>query len=139
MVKKKIKKKAAILPGKRPNGHFAAGNTYSAGMGGAREGAGRKPQLTQEVLAEIQSMMTDAGVHVGKRAFSVVVEQMELAQPSKEKILAARIVMDRVFGRSREMVEVKINSNTSLTEAIDANVMHEEIAAINHATRAKSS
>lgn len=132
----KKRKKPVIAAPRHADGTFGKGNTIATG--GARPGAGRKPLETQEVVAEIQQMTTATGKPIALHAFDVLVAQMDAAQPSKDKITAARIVLDRVLGKPKETMDVKVLKNAELDSIIEEAVMHAEVQNINGTTRGKT-
>jgi hypothetical protein len=132
---KKAPKPIIVPKPRRANGTFPKGPSPDRGHGGARPGAGRKPMMTQEVVAEIQAMTTATGEPVAIHAFKVLTAQMDAAQPSKDKITAARIVLDRVLGKPKETMDVVVNRNAELDTAIEAAVMHAQVAKLNGETK----
>lgn len=82
---------------RRANGQFEKGHKLAPG--GAREGAGRKPDVVKQSLADLM----DSTITLADRRaiLKAVVEQAKLGD-----VRAATFIFDRLYGKPKETIEM---------------------------------
>ncbi|MCE2654789.1 MAG: hypothetical protein LW650_15525 [Planctomycetaceae bacterium] len=91
-------------------GKFQKGNP--GGPGGRREPpGGRPPMETVEVRKIIEAWTVEVKgqppQHASLLAFGTLIAEMQSASPNKDRITAARLVMDRQLGKPKESITVE--------------------------------
>lgn len=84
------------------------------GRGGARENAGRKKGSPNKITAEVKQLAQEHG----ERAINVLVDMMENANSDSTKVLAAREILDRAYGKATQYQEISATVDLSLAESL---------------------
>lgn len=120
---------------------FKKGNP--GGPGGRRDPPGGRPPFeTVEVRKIIESWMVDVKgekpVHASLLAFKTLLEEMQATSPNKDRIMAARLVMDRQLGKPKESITVEARKSDDvlmLCKLAIPKAEAEEVNALLRATR----
>jgi hypothetical protein len=74
----------------------------NSGRGGARENAGRKKGSPNKITAEIKYIAQEHG----EKAIGILVDLMYNANSDTTKVMAAKEILDRAYGKSTQYQEI---------------------------------